>query len=103
MDAKDIKDHSQWAIALVVAGGALAVPAIVAGNKQALLIGLGMICYGVGQMRNRQAQQSLHFDPFGRIVAKTTRYPHRFTLVGTTLSALGLALFSIGLWRLIAS
>jgi hypothetical protein len=51
MDAKELRDHAQWAIALVVAGVAMGVPSIVASDKNAFLIALGMILYGVGQMR----------------------------------------------------
>lgn len=103
MDAKELRDHAQWAIALVVAGVAMGVPSIVASDKNAFLIALGMILYGVGQMRNRQIQQSIYSDDFGRPAGTITGNPHRFTLVGTTLSLVGIGLFCFGLYRLVLS
>lgn len=102
MDTKDIKDHAQWAIALVVAGVALAVPSVVAGDKNTLMLALGMVFFGVGQMRNRQSQEAIHFDQFGRPTMKVTGHPHRFTLLGTIMSALGVGLFAKGLWPLVS-
>lgn len=101
MDTKDLRDHAQWAIALVLAGVAMAVPSIVASDKNAFLIALGMILYGVGQMRNRQTQQSVYSDNYGRPYATLTGNPHHFTIVGTTLSLAGLILFGLGLYRLV--
>lgn len=101
MDAKDLRDHAQWAIALVLAGVAMAVPSIVASDKNTFLIALGMILYGVGQMRNRQIQQSIISDGYGRPHSILTGNPHYFTIVGTTLSIAGMALFGLGLYRLV--
>gem|GEM_PF-5888852 len=101
METKDLRDHAQWAIALVLAGIAMAVPSIVAGDKNAFLIALGMILYGVGQMRNRQTQQAIVTNDFGVLQGTITGNPHFFTLVGTTLSIAGIVLFGLGLYRLI--
>ncbi|APY12987.1 hypothetical protein BKD02_00530 [Brucella sp. 09RB8910] len=103
METKDLRDNAQWAIALVLSGVAMAVPSIVASDKNAFLIALGLILYGVGQMRNRQIQQSVLKDDFGRPHGTITDNPHRFTLVGTTLSLVGIGLFCFGLYRLVFS
>lgn len=101
MDAKDVRDHAQWAIALVLAGVAMAVPSIVARDKYTFLIALGMILFGIGQMRNRQVQQTVLMNNYGVPHGTITGNPHIFTLVGTMLSVLGIALFGFELYRLV--
>ena len=100
MKPENIKDHSQWPIALALLGLGVAAPAAGGGQYDALLIGLGIGLIGIGEMRNRQVQQSIHFDSFGRVRFKVSRFPFSPTLMGVALDAAGILLAGLGLLRL---
>lgn len=97
----DFKIADNWYKAMAVAGVALAVAALAAKHDDALLIGLGLVAWGLGEFANHPYREEIGFDQFGRANAKISGHPWRPSLLGAGLDVAGLVLIGIGLWRLV--
>ena len=92
-------DLEHWWKASFAGGVALAVAAAAIGHNALLLIGVGFVCFGIGEWFNRPIQQGLHVGNGMRGIV--TSYPWRPKPFGIIMDALGIVLFCIGVYRLI--
>lgn len=92
-------DLEHWWKASVAAGVALAVAAAAIGHNALLLIGVGFLCFGVGEWINRPIQQALHRGH--GVQGVITSYPWRPKPFGLAMDTIGVVAFCIGFYRLI--
>jgi hypothetical protein len=100
MKLEDFKPDKWWSI-LAVTGGLIAIAAVPAQFISAFLIGLGLLFFGAGESINRARRT----DTRGSAVIslyKVTHNPWRPTLLGLILDALGIFLFGVGVFWLLA-
>lgn len=103
MDLKNINDPGHWHIAIALAGLAITVASLAAGSKPMVLTGLGMIAFGVGEMRNHPYQERLLTNEYGGYAGKVSGHPRNPSPLGLVLDAIGILLFVGGLgWFVLA-
>ncbi|MEY9110425.1 hypothetical protein ABH999_006621 [Bradyrhizobium yuanmingense] len=87
----------EWWKVVATAGGAIAVAAVAAKFTPAVLLGVGLLLFGVGEWFNHPLQTKVG------IGFKITGHPWRPRLFGIVMDVVGLALAFLGLYRLIVS
>jgi hypothetical protein len=92
-----------WFKALPAVGLALTLGAAAARNEDLVLVGLGMLFVGLGELANWKRQQDLYPATFNTPAMTRTYYIRRASPVGIGMDALGTILAAIGLVRLIFS
>jgi hypothetical protein len=93
-------DH--WWNVVAFAGGVIAVAAVPAQFVAALLIGLGILAFGVGEWFNHPQRTAMARSVIVSIHAKTGSNPWEPKILGLLLDALGVGLFGLGVFRLFA-
>ena len=92
-------------IVLGIAGAAAALTVDLKGieNRHALLVSLGVLLIGIGEWINHPLQSAIlpanAYRPGGVI----TSYPRNSSALGVAFDIAGLALFAVGLWKIVAA
>ena len=93
-------DLNKWWKALTGAGIAIALAAIAAKFPPALFIGLGVMFFGIGEWYQHPTQ-TLPAGSFGLPPGTVTTNERNVTILGIAFNVLGLALFAVGLVKLL--
>lgn len=89
-------DDRTWWILLGIAGGLIAAGSAPAKFVPGFLIGLGLLLFAIGQWKDRPIQTSRDHQ------AIMTKYLWAPSFLGICLDLIGIALFFLGLFRLVA-
>lgn len=103
MDLKDVKELGHWQIAIVVAGVAFLVAAVAAKEKPLVIAAMGVVAFGIGQMKNHPLRTSVMFDNLGRVTGQITGHPRNPSPRGMSLEVIGATLLVAGLGWYIAA
>lgn len=102
MELKDVRDPTQWHIAFALAGLAITVAAVAVHEKPIVVVGIGLMLFGLGEMKNHPYHEWVYVNDFGTPQMKGTGHPRLPSLLGLALDAIGIALFVAGLWWYVA-
>ncbi|MEY9703752.1 hypothetical protein ACFLEY_21515 [Bradyrhizobium sp. YCK136] len=86
----------EWWKVIATAGGAITVAAVAAKFTPAVLLGVGLLLFGVGEWFNHPLQTKVGLG------FKITGHPWRPKIFGLLMDAAGLVLAGLGIYRLIA-
>jgi hypothetical protein len=101
MNLDQFKPDRWWNVT-AFAGGVIAVAAVAAQFVAALLIGLGILAFGVGEWFNHPPRTEMPRSVIVSIHAKTGSNRWQPKILGILLDALGVGLFGLGVFRLFA-
>lgn len=85
-----------WWKLLAAAGGLMAATSTPTVFVPGLLIGLGLLFFGIGEWINRPIQMKRS----GGVI--TESYPWRFSFLGVAIDVIGVGLFAFGMFKLLA-
>ena len=94
LDLKSI-GLTHWWQALVAAGLAIMVASVTVKFVPTILIGLGVLLFGIGEWRNHQLQTRIDGG------FKITGYPRSQNIFGLACDVAGLILVGLGIWKLV--
>jgi hypothetical protein len=88
-------DLRRWWIAAIAVGLVISLAAIAANNRDALLVGLGIISCGFGEWMNHRMETEIMRR------GTLTTYPRVNRPIGLTLDGLGFMLATAGLYHIL--